>query len=78
MDGLGNGIGYGAILIFVAVFRELFGSGTLFKTQIIPQFVYDFGYSNNGLMLTPAAAMFLIGIFIWWQRARKPELIDIS
>jgi len=78
LDGIGNGIGYGAILIFVAVFRELFGSGTLFKIQIIPQFVYDFGYSNNGLMLTPAAAMFLIGIFIWWQRARKPKLIDIS
>jgi len=78
LDGIGNGIGYGAILIFVAVFRELFGSGTLFKIQIIPQFVYDFGYSNNGLMLTPAAAMFLIGIFIWWQRSRKPKLIDIS
>jgi len=78
LDGIGNGIGYGAILIFVAVFRELFGSGTLFKIQVIPQFVYDFGYSNNGLMLTPAAAMFLIGIFIWWQRSRKPKLIDIS
>lgn len=78
LDGIGNGIGYGAILIFVAVFRELFGSGTLFKVQVIPAFVYDFGYSNNGLMLTPAAAMFLIGIFIWWQRSRKPKLIDIS
>lgn len=78
LDGLGNGVGYGVILIFVAVARELFGSGSLFKVQLIPQFVYDLGYVNNGLMLTPAAAMFLIGIFIWWQRARKPQLIDIS
>jgi len=78
LDGLGNGIGYGAILILVAVVREFFGSGTLFKTQLIPQFVYDFGYVNNGVMLTPAAAMFIIGVFIWWQRARNQKLIDIS
>jgi len=78
LDGLGNGIGYGAILILVAVFRELFGSGTLFKVPVIPQFVYDFGYVNNGVMLTPAAAMFIIGLFIWWQRGRNQKLIDIS
>jgi len=78
LDGLGNGIGYGAILLLVAIVREFFGSGTLFKVSLIPQFVYDFGYENNGVMLTPAAAMFIIGVFIWWQRSRNEKLIDIS
>lgn len=78
LDGIGNGVGYGAILIIVAVCRELFGSGTLLGIQIIPQFVYDFGYVNNGVMLTPAAAMFLIGIVIWIQRSFNRDLIDVS
>ncbi len=78
LDGIGNGLGYGAILILVAVFREVFGAGTFLGYQVIPQFIYDLGYVNNGVMVTPAAAMFLIGIFIWIQRARKPQLVDIS
>jgi len=78
LDGIGNGLGYGAVLIFVAFFRELFGSGTLFGHQVVPQMLYDAGYRNNGIMLTPAAAMFLIGILIWIQRARNPKLVDIS
>ncbi len=78
LDGIGNGIGYGAILIFVAVFREFLGSGSLFGFQIIPDWMYGIGYANNGIMLTPAAAMFLIGVFIWWQRARNQKLVDIS
>jgi Na+-transporting NADH:ubiquinone oxidoreductase subunit D len=78
LDGIGNGLGYGAILILVAVFRELFGSGTLLGNKIIPQAVYDMGYVNNGVMLTPAAAMFLIAIFIWIQRGKNRKLIDIS
>jgi Na+-transporting NADH:ubiquinone oxidoreductase subunit D len=78
LDGLGNGIGYGVVLIVVAFFRELFGSGTLFGYQVVPQLLYDAGYRNNGIMLTPAAAMFLIGILIWIHRARNPKLVDIS
>ncbi len=78
LDGIGNGLGYGAILILVAVFRELFGSGTLLGNKIIPQAFYDMGYVNNGVMLTPAAAMFLIAIFIWIQRGKNRKLIDIS
>jgi Na+-transporting NADH:ubiquinone oxidoreductase subunit D len=78
LDGLGNGAGYGLILIAVAFFRELFGSGTLLGFQIVPQFVYNLGYENNGIMLTPAAAMFLIGGFIWIQRALRPKLTNVS
>lgn len=78
LDGVGNGIGYGAILIVVALFRELFGSGTLFGFQIIPLALYDMGYRNNGVMLIPSAAMFVIGVLIWIHRSRNPKLIDIS
>lgn len=78
LDGLGNGVGYGAILIVVAFFRELFGSGSLLGFQVIPQAVYDMGYVNNGIMLTSAAAMFIIAIVIWIQRSRNTKLVDIS
>ncbi len=69
-DGIGNGLGYGAILVIVAFFRELFGSGTLLGYQVIPQGMYDFGYVNNGLMILPPMALIIIGIIIWLQ---KPE-----
>lgn len=78
LDGLGNGVGYGVILIVVAFFRELFGAGTLFGFQIIPQFMYDLGYVNNGIMLTSAAAMFIIGVLIWIQRSVNSKLVDVS
>ncbi len=78
MDGLGNGAGYGVILLVVAFFRELFGSGTLFGFQIIPQAAYGMGYVNNGVMLTSAAAMFIIGIIIWIQRYVNAKLVDVS
>jgi Na+-transporting NADH:ubiquinone oxidoreductase subunit D len=78
LDGAGNGAGYGAILLIVSFFRELFGSGTLFGFRVIPQAAFDLGYRNNGIMLTPAAAMFIIGILIWIHRSRNPKLIDIS
>ncbi len=78
LDGIGNGAGYGAILIVVAFFRELFGSGTLLGYQVIPQALYEIGYRNNGIMLTPAAAMFIIAILIWIHRSRNTNLIDIS
>ena len=78
LDGIGNGIGYGAILLVVAFFRELFGAGTLFGVQIIPQAFYDLGYENNGIMLTSAAAMFIIGVLIWIQRSFNEKLVDVS
>ena len=74
MDGLGNGIGYALILIIVAFFRELLGSGTLFGFQVIPQAVYDFGYVNNGLMILPPMALILLGCIIWAQRAIQKDL----
>lgn len=70
LDGIGNGLGYGSILVIVAFFRELFGSGTLLGYQVIPQGFYDFGYVNNGLMILPPMALIIIGIIIWLQ---KPE-----
>ncbi|MDZ4698279.1 MAG: NADH:ubiquinone reductase (Na(+)-transporting) subunit D [Rhodothermales bacterium] len=78
LDGLGNGAGYGVILLVVAFFRELFGSGTLFGFNVIPQAAYDMGYVNNGVMLTSAAAMFIIGIIIWIQRSVNAKLVDVS
>jgi len=78
LDGIGNGLGYGAILIIVAVFREFFGAGTILGWQLIPDAAYSAGYVNNGVMLTPAAAMFMIGIIIWVQRSRNTKLVDIS
>jgi len=74
MDGLGNGIGYALILIVVAFFRELLGSGTLFGIQIIPQALYDAGYMNNGLMILPPMALILLGCIIWVQRAIQKDL----
>ena len=68
VDGLGNGVGYAMILVIVAFFRELLGSGTLFGIQVIPQAVYDFGYMNNGLMILPPMALILLGCIIWVQR----------
>jgi Na+-transporting NADH:ubiquinone oxidoreductase subunit D len=78
LDGLGNGAGYGVILLVVAFFRELLGSGTLFGFHIIPQAVYDLGYVNNGVMLTSSAAMFIIAIIIWIQRSVNAKLVDVS
>jgi len=70
LDGIGNGLGYGLILVIVAFFRELFGSGTLLGYQIIPQGLYDFGYMNNGLMILPPMALIIVGVIMWLQ---KPE-----
>jgi len=78
LDGLGNAAGYGAILLVVAFFRELLGSGTLFGYQVVPQFLYDLGYVNNGFMILPPMALITVGIIIWVQRHRKPELVDVS
>lgn len=74
LDGIGNGLGYGVILVLVAFFRELFGSGELFGFKVIPQAVYDMGYSNNGLFILPPMALFLVGLIIWVHRSKKKDL----
>ncbi|MCI5081289.1 MAG: NADH:ubiquinone reductase (Na(+)-transporting) subunit D [Saprospiraceae bacterium] len=93
LDGVGNGLGYGAILVMVAVIRELFGKGSLFAGSGIEMKIIGanagywinttenawFGwYANNNLMVLPAAAMFIIGILIWIQRSYNEKLVDIS
>ncbi|MCB0530005.1 MAG: NADH:ubiquinone reductase (Na(+)-transporting) subunit D [Saprospiraceae bacterium] len=78
LDGIGNGIGYGVILVVVAIFRELFGSGSLLGFKVVPQWLYDMGYVNNGLMVLPPAALFIIGIYIWVQRSRNAKLLNVS
>lgn len=74
IDGIGNGLGYGAILVIVAFFRELLGSGTLFGMQVIPQAFYEFGYKNNGMMILPPMALIVVAVIIWVQRARNKDL----
>ncbi|MBN1113066.1 MAG: NADH:ubiquinone reductase (Na(+)-transporting) subunit D [Bacteroidales bacterium] len=74
LDGIGNGAGYGIILVIIAVIRELFGSGTIAGFQIIPQSFYDFGYVNNGLMILPPMALVVVGVIIWVQRAKNKDL----
>ncbi len=76
LDGIGNALGYGLILIIIAFLRELFGSGTLFDYQVIPQALYDIGYKNNGLMILPPMALITVGVIIWIQRNRNHELIE--
>ena len=93
LDGIGNGLGYGAILIIIAVIREIFGKGSLFAGSPIEMKIIGssteywidtatnpwFGwYMNNNLMVLSVAAMFILGILIWIQRARNPKLVDIS
>ena len=70
LDGLANGVGYGLILIIVAFFRELFGSGTLFGIPVLSKL----GYVNNGLMILPPMALILIGCIIWVQRSIQKDL----
>ena len=100
LDGIGNGLGYGAILIIVAIIREIFGKGTLFagspiqmnligKSNDTVSFLINtaaesgigswfYWYSNNNLMVLPAAAMFIVGVLIWIQRSYNSKLVDIS
>ncbi len=73
LDGIGSGAGYGLILVIVAFFRELFGSGTLLGYQVVPEAFYHFGYSNNGLMILPPMALIILGVIIWVQRAYTKE-----
>lgn len=74
IDGLANGFAYGLVLVVVAFFRELFGSGTLFGIQVIPDALYDFGYMNNGLFILPPMALILVGCIVWIQRSFQKDL----
>jgi Na+-transporting NADH:ubiquinone oxidoreductase subunit D len=74
LDGLGNGFGYGFVILTVAFFRELLGSGKIFGFQVIPDAMYEAGYVNNGLMMIPAGALFVVACFIWVQRSIAKHL----
>lgn len=76
LDGIGNGFGYGMILVIVALFREVFGSGKFLGIDIIPKSFYDFGYVNNGMMILPPMALITVGIIIWVQRSKNKNLIE--
>lgn len=81
IDGIGNALGYGVILIIVGFLRELFGSGTLFGIPVLGDPIaktglYAFGYENNGFMIIPPAALIVVGIIIWIQRSRNKALIE--
>lgn len=76
LDGIGNGLGYGLVLMFVAFFRELIGSGSLFGIEILQLDRNGGPYEPNNLMLLPPSAFFLIGILIWIIRSFKPEQIE--
>ena len=81
LDGVGNGLGYGFVLIVVAFVKEVFGGGTLSfpgmgKLHLIPHVFYDMGYINNGLLLLPPSSLIIVAIFIWVQKSRRPELIE--
>ena len=81
LDGIGNALGYGVILVIVGFFRELLGSGTLFGIPVLGDPIaktglYAFGYENNGFMIIPPAALIVVGVLIWVQRAKNPALIE--
>ena len=77
LDGLGNAFGYGWILIVVAFFRELLGSGTLYGYPVLEKLeLYNYGYENNGMMILPPMALITVGIVIWVQRIKNEKLIE--
>tara|TARA_B110000467_G_C18265479_1_gene448971 strand:+ start:541 stop:1188 length:648 start_codon:yes stop_codon:yes gene_type:complete len=76
LDAIGNGLGYGWILVVVAFFRELFGSGKIFGIQIIPEAFYDAGYMNNNMMILPPMALITVALIIWVQRSKNTDLIE--
>lgn len=77
IDGLGNGAGYGLILIIVAFLREFFGSGTVMGFPVIQKLgLYSTGYENNGMMILPPMALIIVGMIIWLQRSKNTSLIE--
>ena len=76
LDGLGNGLGYGLILVVVSTVRELFGSGKLMGYPVLPDSFYKMGYFNNGIIILPPMALIIVGIIIWIKRNKNPKLIE--
>jgi Na+-transporting NADH:ubiquinone oxidoreductase subunit D len=76
LDGIGNGFGYGLILVIVSMVRELLGSGELMGYRIVPDTFYEMGYFNNSLAIMPPMALIIVGILIWIQRSRNRKLIE--
>ena len=76
LDGLGNGLGYSIVLIFVGFFRELFGSGKLYGVTVFHSVTEGGWYTPNGMMVLAPGAFFLIGIFIWMNRVWKPDQVE--
>jgi len=77
LDGIGNGAGYGLILIIVAFFREFLGSGTIYGYPVMAKLgLYSLGYENNGMMILPPMALIVVGLIIWFQRSRNKSLIE--
>ena len=76
IDGIGNGFGYGLILVIVSVLRELLGSGSILGYQLIPESLYQMGYKDNGLMILPPMALITVGVLIWIQRSKNRKLIE--
>jgi Na+-transporting NADH:ubiquinone oxidoreductase subunit D len=81
LDGFGNGAGYAVLLVIVAFFRELFGSGTLWGYPIFGDYIegtglYSYGYMNNNMMILPPMALIIVGIIIWIQRVKNKSLIE--
>jgi len=76
LDGIGNGLVYGLILLTISFFRELLGSGSLMGYAVIPKSFYEMGYLNNGLMILPPMALIVIGVIVWVQRSLNKNLIE--
>jgi Na+-transporting NADH:ubiquinone oxidoreductase subunit D len=77
IDGLGNGAGYGIILVIVAFIRELLGSGTIYGYPVMQKLgIYSIGYENNGMLILPPMALIIVGCIIWYQRSKNPDLIE--
>jgi len=77
IDGLGNGFGYGIILIIVSFFRELLGSGTIYGYPVLEKLgIFRTGYENNGMVILPPMALIFVGLIIWFQRSRDKSLIE--
>jgi len=76
VDGLGNGLGYSAVLVIVAITRELFGAGSLLGYTILPLVTDGGWYEANGLMLLPPSAFFIIGLIIWAVRTARPKQVE--
>jgi Na+-transporting NADH:ubiquinone oxidoreductase subunit D len=77
LDGIGNGAGYGMILIIVSFFREFLGSGSIMGFPVMEKLgIYKFGYEDNGMMILPPMALITVGLIIWFQRSRNKSLIE--